>query len=164
MNPPQDWKTPGGWRAPLARPHQSLAKRRRWESNPLQAALQAAAVPSGSSAALSSVLARSRAWSSTFARSRANPSHSEDMFLIECPAEESNLVRQFRGLPCSSGTPAGQHDQVARPGIEPGPTASEAGVRSGTLTGHNISIPTWSRTRTRALGEPRAIRYTIGTN
>ena len=26
------------------------------------------------------------------------------------------------------------------------------------------SVPTWSRTRARALGEPRAIRYTIGTN
>ena len=35
-------------------------------------------------------------------------------------------------------------------------------MRSGTLTGHN-SIPTWSRTRTRALGVPCAIRYTIGT-
>ena len=27
-----------------------------------------------------------------------------------------------------------------------------------------FSVPTWSRTRARALGEPRAIRYTIGTN
>ena len=27
---------------------------------------------------------------------------------FQCPAEESNLVRQFRGLPCSSGTPAGR--------------------------------------------------------
>ena len=27
------------------------------------------------------------------------------------PAEESNLVRQFRGLPCSSGTPAGRSFQ-----------------------------------------------------
>ena len=36
--------------APLARRHRNLAsKRRRWESNPLRAALQAAAVPSGSS-------------------------------------------------------------------------------------------------------------------
>lgn len=63
-----------------------------------------------------------------------------------------------------SGTPAGQRDQVARPGIEPGLTASEAGVRSGTLTGRSASIPTRSRTWTRALGVPCAIRYTIGTN
>ena len=27
-----------------------------------------------------------------------------------------------------------------------------------------FSIPTWSRTRARALGKPYAIRYTIGTN
>ena len=27
-----------------------------------------------------------------------------------------------------------------------------------------FSVPTWSRTRARALGGPRAIRYTIGTN
>lgn len=27
-----------------------------------------------------------------------------------------------------------------------------------------FSVPTWSRTRARALGEPRAIRYTIGTD
>ena len=62
-----------------------------------------------------------------------------------------------------SSTPAGQHRKVARPGIEPGLTASEAGVRSGTLTGHIFSIPTRSRTWTRALGVPCAIRYTIGT-
>ena len=58
------------------------------------------------------------------------------------PAEESNLVRQFRGLPCSSGTPARRCGQVARPGIEPGLTASEAVVRSGTPTGQmSVSRP-----------------------
>ena len=46
-------------------------RERRWESNPLEAALQAAALPSGSSATSFSVLARSRTWSSTFAGSRA---------------------------------------------------------------------------------------------
>ena len=35
-------------------------------------------------------------------------------------------------------------------------------MRSVTPSRH-ISVPTWSRTRTRALGEPCAIRYTIGT-
>ncbi len=30
---------------------------------------------------------------------------------LQRPAEESNLVRQFRGLPCSSGTPAGRSFQ-----------------------------------------------------
>ena len=75
------------------------SKERRWESNPLEAALQAAAVPSGSSVTLFSVLARSRTWSSTFAGSRANPAHSEDCF-FQRPAEESNLVLQIRSLPC----------------------------------------------------------------
>jgi hypothetical protein len=32
-----------------------------------------------------------------------------------------------------------------------------------TIETHAQSVPTWSRTRTRALGEPCAIRYTIGT-
>lgn len=43
-------------RAPLARPYQ----KRRWESNPLEAALQAAAVPSGSGAKSFSALAGNR--------------------------------------------------------------------------------------------------------
>jgi hypothetical protein len=50
---------------------------------------------------LSSVLARNRTWSTSFASSRANPAHSEDkLFGLQYPAGESNLVRQFRGLPC----------------------------------------------------------------
>ena len=58
-------------------------KRRRWESNPLQTALQAVAVPSGSSVMFtSSVLARNRTWSTSFAGSRANPAHSEDNCLV----------------------------------------------------------------------------------
>jgi hypothetical protein len=62
-----------------------LTKKRRWESNPLKAALQAVALPSGSSAVLVSVLARSRTWSSTFAGSRANPPHSEDITQSSAP-------------------------------------------------------------------------------
>ena len=137
----------------------SAFQRRRWESNPLEAALQAAAVPSGSSAKSCSVLASNRAWSSTFAGSRANPPHSEDV-------SSSSPRRGIEPRPAVSRTAmrSGTRDQVARPGIEPGLTASEAGVRSGTLTGRNVSIPTWRQTRTRALGEPRAIRYTIGTD
>ena len=57
------------------------------------------------------------------------------MLSIKCPAEELNLVRQFRGLPCLSDTPAGQ---LSRPGIGPGhhahngPGPSEGPVRSTT--------------------------------
>ena len=80
----------------------------------------------------------------------------------EQPTEESNPVLQNRNLPCD---PA--HSQavlsVARPGIEPGPTASEAVMRSSTLTSQIVSTPTWNRTRTKTLGESCAVRYTIGT-
>ena len=52
---------------------------------PTWTGLQPVAVPSGSSVTLYSVLARSRTWSSTFAGSRANPPHSEDVFLLSAP-------------------------------------------------------------------------------
>ena len=45
-----------------------------------RAALQAAAVPSGSS--VISVLARNRTWTSTFAGLRANPAHPEDVIVL----------------------------------------------------------------------------------
>ena len=71
------------------------SKKRRWESNPLEAALQAAAVPSGSSAKFFSVLARSRTWSSTFAGSRANPPHSEDVFPFSAPPRNRTSSGSF---------------------------------------------------------------------
>ena len=110
----------------------------------------------------------------------------------KCPRQESNLVLDLRRVACESGTLQGHvvskhlareskerlavpktavlpsHSQgilfrVARPGIEPGPTASEADMRSSTPTGHVFvfSIPTWNRTKTWTLGESRAVRYTI---
>jgi hypothetical protein len=72
-------------------------------------------------------------------RVACDPQHSEDMLSIKCPAEELNLVRQFRGLPCLSDTPAGQ---LSRPGIGPGHHAQQ-----------------WSWT----FGGSRAIHYTIET-
>jgi hypothetical protein len=81
-------------------------------------------------------LARNRTWSSTFAGSRANPAHPEDNVYVSVPrrgveprladSKSAVLVRHTRKA------------QVARPGIEPGPRASEALVRSGTLTGHQF--------------------------
>ena len=47
------------------------------------AALQAAAVPSGSS--VTSVLARNRTWTSTFAGLHAHPAHPEDVFIFSSP-------------------------------------------------------------------------------
>jgi hypothetical protein len=73
--------------------------------------------------------------------------HNPRTYFSKYPAEESNLVRQIRSLSCCPSHPQGVRlfRSVARPGIEPGPTASEArapprsgGRRSGTLTGQII--------------------------
>ena len=111
-------------------------QRRRWESNPLETALQAVAVPSGSS-----------------------------VVLIKRPRQESNLGLDLRRVVCESGTPRGRlfvfsasprnrtsscsfegcrairhtreatHSPVSRPGLEPGPGASEAPMRSARPSG-----------------------------
>jgi hypothetical protein len=69
-----------------------------------KAALQAAAVPSGSS--VTSVLARNRTWTSTFAGLHAHPAHPEDVNFL-----------------------------AARRGVEPRLAVSRTAVRSGTLAG-----------------------------
>ena len=68
------------------------------------AALQAAAVPSGFS--VTSVLARNRTWTSTFAGLDAHPAHPEDIDFL-----------------------------AARRGVEPRLAVSRTAVRSGTLAG-----------------------------
>ena len=145
----------------------SLPKKRRWESNPLEAALQAAALPSGSSAKSTSVLARSRTGHRRAAlvlrpsQGRVQIPHTPRTCFCSAPAEESNLVRQCRELPCDPAHPQGslskcldqelnldldlrrvlcdplhhrdiQHPQ---PGVEPGPGPSESPVRSATPSG-----------------------------
>ena len=103
-----------GRRAPLARPYQ----RRRWESNPLNTADHRCPCPgsrravwlqrlslftaghSRPAARNQSVLARSRTWPSTFAGSRANPPHSEDVFLFSAPPRS-----RTRAPPRSGGQP-----------------------------------------------------------
>ena len=50
-----------------------------------------------------SVLARSRTWTTTFARSRASAT-LRGRFEPQRPTEESNLVRQLRRLPCCQHT------------------------------------------------------------
>ena len=81
--------------------------RRRWESNPLQTALQAVAVPSGSSVGSMSVSSPGIEPGLRPSQGRVrNPAHSKDRNSCrrQRPAEESNPVLQFRRLPCSSGT------------------------------------------------------------
>ena len=127
-----------------------------------------------------SVLARNRTWSTSFASSRAirhtprtccfsvprqgveprlvvpkttvRPSHSQGMDATTWPWR----LKVAKSMPW-------RLSQVARPGVEPDPTASEAGMLSGTPTGRVVSTPTWTRTRTKTLGGSRAVRYTTGT-
>ena len=97
-----------------------------------RAALQAAAVPSGSS--VTSVLARNRTWTSTFAGLHANPAHPEDV----------NLLAARRGveprLAVSKTAVRIRHTRrlrkVSRPGFEPGPGPSEDPMQSATPSGH----------------------------
>ena len=88
------------------------------------------------------VLARNRTWSSTFARSCARPSHSEDndrnTNACESPTRESNPALRLRRPPCVRHT-RGERAQVPLPGVEPGPRPSEGRVPSVTLQGRNRS-------------------------
>ena len=139
-------------------------QRRRWESNPLElgcSRLPCHLAPASfaccghhvsPAARLQNVLAGSRTWSSTFAGSRARFRHTPRTFPTQRPAEELNPVLQFRRLPCCPTHPQG--DQVSRPGIEPGPGASEAPMRSATPSGHG------SRSRRLDLHQHRAVYRT----
>ena len=138
------------------------SQKRRWESNPLEAALQAAAVPSGSSAKFSSALARSRAWSSTFAGSRANPPHSEDVFPFSALPRNRTSSGSFEDCHAHPAHPQGVRSSVSTRNRTW--TWTFGGSYAIHYTIETFSVPTRSRTWARALGEPRAIRYTIGTN
>ena len=138
----------------------SLPKRRRWESNPLEAALQAAALPSGSSRHPVSSPGMEPGLRPSQGRVQ-DPPHSEDCF-AQRPAEESNLVLQIRDCRAIRHTRRAYCQSVStrnRTWIW-----TFGGSYAILCTIETFSVPTWSRTRARALGEPRAIRYTIGTD
>ena len=68
------------------------------------------------------------------------PAHSKDMLFLStspgsrtpsCGSEDRRAVRHTRKAFC----------RVARPGVEPGPTASEADMLSGTPTGQIVQYP-----------------------
>ncbi len=165
----------GRVRAPLAWPYQ----RRRWESNPLKAALQAAALPSGSSATSYSVLARSRTWSSTFAGSRAIRNTPRTYF-ISAPRRGIEPGHRAQQGPAVSRTAMRiRHTrraciQVSRPGLEPGPCTMVVDLRRvlcDPLHHRDVQHPDLESNqagtaakRWSALGKPYAIRYTIGTD
>ncbi len=116
-----------------------LPKRRRWESNPLEAALQAAAVPSGSSATLSvsspgiepglrPSQGRVRIRHTPRTYSRSAPRRGIEPRLAV--SKTAVLIRHTRRA-C----------QVSRPGIEPGSGPSEGPMRSVTPSRHSASRP-----------------------
>ena len=98
---------------------------------------------------------------STFARSRADPAHSED--ISHSSALPRNRTPSCRFVVCRAIR------YTCRAFLFSVSTRNRTwiwtfgGSYAILCTIETISIPTWSRTRARALGEPCAIRYTIGT-
>ena len=86
--------------------------------------------PSGSSVLSVSVLARSRAWSSTLARSRANPSHSKDILSISTLPRNRTSSDSFENCYALPAHPAGPAIKMSRPGLGPGSRPSEGRMRS----------------------------------
>ena len=135
-----------------------VTQRRRWESNPLQAALQAAAVPSGSSvnSQMSSPgigpgprpsRGRVRIRHTPRTReSRVNSQNVRHLFvsgsrLLTLDSRPFNTSPRSRTSSCSfEGCRAIRHTRKA--------------IRQ--------SIPTWTRTRAWSFGDSNAIRYTVG--
>ncbi len=118
------------------------------------------AMPSGSSLASFSVLARSRAWSSTFAGSRANPPHSED-------------VSSFSALPRNRTSSGSFEDCHALPAHPQGLLSKRLDQDSNLdqdlrrvlcdpLHHRDIQYPDLESNLDQGLGVPCAIRYTIG--
>lgn len=88
-----------------------LMKRRWWESNPLKAALQAAAVPSGSSVGIK--------YEGVRTKDETEGSHwfvlrTLSFVLTQRPRQESNLVCDLRGVECKSGTPRGRKGRMSK--------------------------------------------------
>jgi hypothetical protein len=67
--------------------------------------------------------------------------HTPRTFPQQCPADESNAVLQFRRLPCCPAHSQGAIT-ASRPGVEPGPGPSEGPMRSVTPSGLNNKGPT----------------------
>ena len=141
---------------------QLVGQRRRRDSNPLEAALQAAAWPPGSSVIKCPSLESNLVF---------------DLRRVACKIHHTprtNSSAPCRGIERASGRfevcHAVHHTRrvcvsVARPGIEPGPgtarrvIASEADMRSGTLTGHIVKgVATWKRNSTKTFGESGTAR------
>ena len=112
-----------------------FVQRRRWESNPLKAALQAAAVPSGSDVvhqASSPGIEPGPRPSQSRMRVRHTPRTC--CFRVPCRGIEPRLAVSRTAV--LSGTLAGHQLSVSRPGIEPGPRPSESPMQSATPSGH----------------------------
>ena len=123
-------------RMPLDGRHQRclLSQRRRWESNPLNAALQAAATPCDISV-IKSVSLPGVEPGLRPSQSRVLPLHLKNN-REKYPAEESNLVRLLRKQSCVLHTRRAS-SSLSRPGFEPGPGPSESPMQSATPSGQS---------------------------
>jgi hypothetical protein len=83
-------------------------------------------------------LARNRTWSSTFAGSRANPAHPEDISFILFSVPRRGVEPRLADSKSVVLIHHTRKAQIARSGIEPDLRTSEVLVRSGTLTGHRV--------------------------
>ena len=92
---------------------QSVGQRRRWESNPLETALQTVALPSGSGAKIK-----------------------------ECPRQESNLVYDLRRVACCPSHSKDFLNFITPPRNRTSPDCFEGSHASSTLAGHFIKEPT----------------------
>ena len=96
--------------------------RRRWESNPLETALQAVALPSGSSAVL--FLSRQPFLPQRFAALR------------DCPRQELNLIYDLRRVACCPSHSKDLLNLITPPRNRTSPNCFEGSHASSTLAGH----------------------------
>ena len=115
-----------------------LTKRRRWESNPLETALQAVALPSGSSAVLFSAPPRNRTSSCRFVVCRAIR-HTRRASTVSRPGVEPG-PGPSEG-PMRSVTPSGC--SASRPGARTRTWALGEPVQSTTLSGRIFRADGW---------------------
>lgn len=121
-------------------------KRRRWESNPLETALQAAAWPSGSSVRGKKCPRQESNLVYDLRRVACSPSHSKDVHISTPPRNRTPSCGSEDRR--ASITLAEHQHSVSRPGLEPGPGPSEGPMRSATPSGHQIlqRADDWIRT------------------
>ena len=108
----------------------------RWQSNPLQAALQAVAVPSGSSVTNHQCPRQELNLALDLRRVACDPPHSEDVQSNQRTSPRNRTSScSFEGGRAHPAHPQGIFVAISRPGLEPGPGPSEGPMQSATPSG-----------------------------